>query len=102
MPHKYVCPVESDMEYLRAWMHRYAMLQVYVEQHQRWPSRETNMDLYEWVLKQQSLVVHDDTSDSMERMQMQQLDKMGIDWKNAMRGRAFCPTSEYVRLNVRV
>ena len=48
------------------------------------------------------LLVHGDAPDPKEQYQVQQLDKMGIDWKKEMAGRPFNPTSEYVRLNVRM
>ena len=100
VPHKYVCPVEFDIQYLRAWMPRLTVLQFFLEKHQRWPSRETNLDLYEWVLKQQLLLVHDDTPDSMERMQMEELEKVGIDWENDMADEMFLPSTAYQALNV--
>ena len=102
VPHKFVCPIESDIKHIREWMHQYMMLQVHLQEYQYWPTTRSDGGLYEWVWKQQMLLVHGDAPDSIEQYEKQQLDKMGIDWKKAMAGRPFNPTGEYVRLNVRM
>ena len=102
VPHKFVCPAESDIQHLRAWMPGLTMLQIYLEKHQRWPSKESNLDLHGWVRKQQSLLslVHDDTPDAIERMQIGELDKVGIDWENDMSDQAFSPIAAYEAFHI--
>ena len=102
VPHKFVCPVESDIGYLRAWMSRFTVLKMYLEKHQRWPSVVSNLDLYEWVRRQQLLLVHDDTPDSVERIHIEEFDRVGIDWEDDMSDRAFSPSTSYQALNAQV
>ena len=83
-------------------MYRFATLQVYVEQHQRWPSVESDLDWYEWVLKQQLLLVHGDTPDDNQEVKIEELEKVGIDWENKIAGRTFIPTTGYKALHMQM
>lgn len=58
--------------------------------------------MYEWVKHQQLLLVHDDTRDDVEEVQVEELVKVGIDWENDTPHRPFSPTTANEAFHVAV
>ena len=99
VPDVHEFPIKTEMQFMASWMTQYATLRMYLEKHERWPSKESNDDLCEWVRKQQeSLLIANDDLDDTERVQKEELDKVGIDWKNDMADQLFSPTDAYKAL----